>query len=101
MSNSSVTPAVTTDVLLIQHELGFRKLVELVEQLTRALSNSTAIVEVSGALLASLEADRFALPDIHDRYMGLDAEEPYRLKCSYIRQRLLNRSEERRVGEEG
>ncbi len=88
--NPSVTPAVTTDVLLIQHELGFRKLVELVEQLTRALSNSTAIVDVSGALLASLEADRFALPDIHDRYMGLDAEEPYRLKCSYIRQRLLN-----------
>ena len=30
--NPSVTPAVTTDVLLIQHELGFRKLVGLVEQ---------------------------------------------------------------------
>ena len=88
--NPSVTPAVTTDVLLIQHELGFRKLVGLVEQLTRALSNSTAIVDVSGALWESLEADRNALPEVYDRFIGLDAEEPYRLKCSYVRQRLMN-----------
>ncbi len=88
--NPSVTPTVTTDVLLIQHELGFRKLVGLVEQLTRALSNSTAIVDVSDELSASLEADRTALPDVYDRYIGLDSEEPYRLKCSYIRQRLRN-----------
>ena len=48
--NPSVTPAVTTDVLLIQHELGFRKLIGLVDQLTRALSNSTAIVGISDEL---------------------------------------------------
>jgi phosphoenolpyruvate carboxylase len=88
--NPSVTPAVTTDVLLMQHELGFRKLVGLVDQLTRTLSNSTAIVDVSGALLASLEADRVSLPGVYDRFIGLDAEEPYRLKCSYMRQRLIN-----------
>jgi phosphoenolpyruvate carboxylase len=88
--NPSVTPAVTTEVLLIQHELGFRKLIGLVDRLTRALSNSTAIVEISDALSASLEADRPSFPDVYDRYKGLDAEEPYRLKCSYIRQRLVN-----------
>jgi len=88
--NPSVTPAVTTDVLLIQHELGFRKLIGLVDQLTRALSNSTAIVDISDALSASLEADRVSFPDVYDRYKGLDAEEPYRLKCSYVRQRLVN-----------
>jgi phosphoenolpyruvate carboxylase len=88
--NPAVTPAVTTEVLLIQHELGFRKLLGLVDQLTRALSNSTAIVEVSSELLASLEADRVSLSAVYDRYRGLDAEEPYRLKCSYIRQRLVN-----------
>ena len=49
-----MTPTVTTDVLLIQHELGFRKLVGLVDQLTRALSNSTAIVDVSDALVGQL-----------------------------------------------
>ena len=91
--NPSVTPTVTTDVLLIQHELGFRKLIGLIDQLTRALSNSTAIVDISGALLASLDADRVSCPDVYDRYKGLDAEEPYRLKCSYIRQRLANTRE--------
>jgi phosphoenolpyruvate carboxylase len=88
--NPSVTPAVTTDVLLIQHELGFRKLIGLVDQLTRALSSSTAIVGISDAFAESLEADRLSLPDVYDRYKSLDAEEPYRLKCSYIRQRLVN-----------
>jgi len=88
--NPSVTAAITTEVLLVQHELGFHKLVGLVDQLTQALSNSTAIVDISGELLASLEADRVSLPYVYDRYISLDAEEPYRLKCSYIRQRLLN-----------
>ena len=88
--NPAVTPTVTTDGLLIGHELGFRKLIGLVEQLTRALSNSTAIVDVSDELSTSLQADRTALPDVYDRYIGLDSEEPYRLKCSYIRQRLRN-----------
>ncbi len=88
--NPSVTPEVTTEVLLIQHELGFRKLVGLVDQLTQALSNSTAIVAVSNALSKSLEADRAALPDVYHRYIRIDSEEPYRLKCSYVRQRLLN-----------
>jgi len=37
-----------------------------------------------------LEADRVSFPDVYDRYKGLDAEEPYRLKCSYVRQRLVN-----------
>jgi phosphoenolpyruvate carboxylase len=88
--NPSVTPAVTTEVLLIQHELGFRKLVGLLDQLTQALSNSTAIVDISDALSASLGADRLSLPEVYDRYIRVDAEEPYRLKCSYIRQRLVN-----------
>ena len=30
------------------------------------------------------------VPEVYERYKSLDAEEPYRLKCSYIRQRLVN-----------
>lgn len=88
--NPSVTPGVTTEVLLIQHELGFRKLAELVEQLTQALSNSTAIVDISEELSSSLAADRVSLPEVYERYKSLNSEEPYRLKCSYIRRKLAN-----------
>jgi phosphoenolpyruvate carboxylase len=96
--NPSVTPAVTSDVLLIQHELGFRKLLGLVDRLTQALSNSTAIVGISDELAASLHSDRVSLPEVHERYMTLNAEEPYRLKCSYIRQRLVNTRSRLAVG---
>ena len=37
-----------------------------------------------------MEADRVSLPGVYERFIGLDSEEPYRLKCSYIRQRLMN-----------
>jgi phosphoenolpyruvate carboxylase len=88
--NPFVTPEVTTEVLLIQHELGFRQLRRLMDELVRSLSNSTALVGVSAELEASLERDRSSLPEVYDRYIRLDAEEPYRLKCSYIIQRLAN-----------
>jgi len=88
--NPAVTPAVTGDVLVAQHDLGTRRLVEALDDLTQALSNSTAIAGVSAELLASIEADREALPGVHARYVRLNAEEPYRLKCSFIRQRVLN-----------
>lgn len=88
--NPSVTPQVTTDVLVLQHDLGTRRLVAELDELIQALSSSTAIVGVSERLLESLERDRLLLPDVHARYVRLDAEEPYRLKCSYIRQRVLN-----------
>jgi phosphoenolpyruvate carboxylase len=88
--NPAVTAAVTTEVLLIQHELGFRQLFRLLDELIRALSSSTALVPVTAELVASMESDRAALPEVYDRFVRLDAEEPYRLKCSYIRERLVN-----------
>jgi phosphoenolpyruvate carboxylase len=91
--NPFVTPAVTIDVLLVQHELGFRQLFGLVDELIRALSNSTAIVGITSELGSSLEQNRKALPEVYDRFIRLDAEEPYRLKCSYILQRLTNTRE--------
>ncbi|MDQ4067936.1 MAG: phosphoenolpyruvate carboxylase, partial [Actinomycetota bacterium] len=54
------------------------------------LSPSTRIVAISPELEKSLAADREALPEVWARYERLNAEEPYRLKCSYIRQRLIN-----------
>ena len=48
------------------------------------------MIGVSEELRGSLARDRRALPDVHDRFIRLNAHEPYRLKLSYIRARLLN-----------
>jgi phosphoenolpyruvate carboxylase len=88
--NPNVTPQVTLDVLAIQHEQGIADLVAAVDDLVRDLSVSTRIVPVSEALLLSLAEDRIVLPEVYDRSVRLYGEEPYRLKCAYIRQRLEN-----------
>ena len=45
---------------------------------------------MSEALLLSLAEDRIVMPEVYDRSVRLYGEEPYRLKCAYIRQRLEN-----------
>lgn len=86
--NPNVTPAVTLDVLTLQHEFGIRVLLGAVDGLIKDLTASTRVVEVSDELVASLDADRAAHPEVYDRFIRLNATEPYRLKASYIRARL-------------
>ncbi|HEX2023321.1 MAG TPA: phosphoenolpyruvate carboxylase [Acidimicrobiales bacterium] len=88
--NPNVTPEVTLEVLRLQRERALEHLVRSVDGLVRDLSTSTRRVAVSAELEKSLEEDRQFLPEVHARFARLNAEEPYRLKCSYIRQRLLN-----------
>ncbi len=88
--NPGVTPEVTLEVLRLQHDAALRKLDSAMEDLVSELSSSTLMVGVSPELEKSLAGDRQALPEVHARYQRLNAEEPYRLKCSYVRQRLVN-----------
>jgi phosphoenolpyruvate carboxylase len=88
--NPNVTPQVTLDVLARQHDFGIRMLLADVESLIRDLSTSSRIAGVSSELTASLEADAEVLPEVRQRWGRLNTEEPYRLKASYIRQRLEN-----------
>ncbi len=88
--NPHVTPAVTLEVLALMHERGLGALVALVDDLTAQLTASVKVVGVDDALLGSLEADRAALPGVHELVGRLNAEEPYRLKLSYVRTRLVN-----------
>ncbi|PLS76010.1 MAG: phosphoenolpyruvate carboxylase [Actinobacteria bacterium] len=88
--NPNVTPEVTMAVLAQQHDMGIETLLSSIEALTTKLSCSTQIVGVSPALAASMEEDAALLPEVVERYGRLNAEEPYRLKASFIRQRLLN-----------
>ncbi len=86
--NPNVTPQVTLDVLNLQHLAGLRVLVEQVDDLLTEVSASTRVVRVTDALTASLEADAEALPITYAAVRRLNAEEPYRLKLSFVRVRL-------------
>jgi phosphoenolpyruvate carboxylase len=67
-----------------------RLLIEMVERVAEELSTSLSIVDIDPALQQSLEADREALPEVWRRFNRLNSGEPYRLKCAYIHQRLIN-----------
>jgi len=95
--NPSVTPDVTLEVLRAQREIALRNLTRLLQVLISTLSSSTQFVDISPALRDSLAADSDLLPETYAKYAGLNAEEPYRLKCSYIVQRIVNTS--RRLAE--
>lgn len=86
--NPNVTPQVTMEVLRSFAERALRIHHGLLEDLATELSVSTRVVGVSEELRASLARDRRFLPEVYDRLVRLNAEEPYRLKCSYILARL-------------
>jgi phosphoenolpyruvate carboxylase len=88
--NPSVTPEVTMQVLELQHDHGLRNLITAVEEAAEELSVSSRIRPISAALASSLDEDREALPVVWQRFRGINANEPYRLKCAFIHQRLHN-----------
>lgn len=88
--NPFVTPEVTLEVLAQQRERAVAVLSEAVEDLVEALSVSTHTAGISAELAQSLAADELALPEVAATYGERNADEPYRLKCSYIRARLAN-----------
>jgi phosphoenolpyruvate carboxylase len=88
--NPNVTAAVTTAVLEMQHEHALRNLIAAVEEVAEDLSTSTRVRKTSPSLADSLERDKMLLPEVHRRFGAMNAEEPYRLKCAYIHQRLVN-----------
>ncbi|MET7513890.1 phosphoenolpyruvate carboxylase [Streptomyces sp. NPDC005480] len=91
--NPNVTPAVTWDVLILQHEHGINDALELIDELRGFLSNSIRYTGATEELITSLQNDLERLPEISPRYKRLNAEEPYRLKATCIRQKLENTKE--------
>ncbi|NJC70226.1 phosphoenolpyruvate carboxylase [Planosporangium thailandense] len=88
--NPYVTPAVTREVLLIQHEYGIRAAERVIDNLIDTLSVSKRLRGTSLDLAASLAADLDALPELPARFRRVNAEEPYRLKLRCIRLKLAN-----------
>jgi phosphoenolpyruvate carboxylase len=88
--NPNVTPAVTHDVLVLQHGHAIRDLQQIVTDLLEDLSSSERVVEVSPALRASIEHDLAALPEVEPRVRRINADEPYRLKGRCVVAKLEN-----------
>jgi phosphoenolpyruvate carboxylase len=87
--NPNVTPEVTLQILHLQHTSGIAQLVETVDEILTEMTASTRIVTASDELTASLAEDAEALPITWDTIRRLNADEPYRLKLSFVRVRLL------------
>ncbi|HEX2105134.1 MAG TPA: phosphoenolpyruvate carboxylase [Solirubrobacteraceae bacterium] len=88
--NPNVTAYATLEVLALQHEHAIRDALDLVDDLRQELSSSVRITGATPELEASLEADLERLDELDPRYRRLNAEEPYRLKLTCIRQKLEN-----------
>ncbi|HEY3504048.1 MAG TPA: phosphoenolpyruvate carboxylase [Actinocatenispora sp.] len=88
--NPYVTPEVTANVLLLQHEYGIRAAEKAMDGLVSDLSLSNRYSVVSAGLADSLAADLAALPELPARFRRVNAEEPYRLKARCVKQKLAN-----------
>jgi phosphoenolpyruvate carboxylase len=86
--NPNVTPAVTGEVLSLQHDHALRDTIGLVDGLRADLSTSARISGVTQELTESVARDLEALPELEPRYRRLNVEEPYRLKATCIQAKL-------------
>jgi phosphoenolpyruvate carboxylase len=87
--NPYVTPAVTRDVLIMQHEYGIQGVEAVLESLLTELSVSKRLRPPSIDLAASVAADLDALgPAVAARFRRVNAEEPYRLKVRCMQAKL-------------
>jgi phosphoenolpyruvate carboxylase len=88
--NPYVTPAVTRNVLIMQHEYGLQATEAAMDALINDLSVSRRLRPVSLDLSASLAKDLDALPALDQRFRRTNAEEPYRLKARCVKAKLAN-----------
>lgn len=88
--NPNVTSKVTSEVLVLQNQNAVKISISLIDELLSALSNSSALFAVDQELKDSIAVDLVNLPGIDHRVLELNAEEPYRLKLTCIKAKLIN-----------
>ena len=87
--NPNITADVTRSAILLQNSHFTRTLLLHLDQLVQGVSISTKLTGVSKELEKSVLDDLEKLPEIESRYRRINAEEPYRLKVTAIRHKLL------------
>jgi phosphoenolpyruvate carboxylase len=96
--NPNITASVTTAAITLQTGHFIRALTASLDQLRQALSVSTRISGTTPELDASVAKDLDLLPEIEERFRRLNVEEPYRLKATAIRHRLILTQRRHAVG---
>tara|TARA_B100000131_G_scaffold74871_1_gene71261 strand:- start:1064 stop:4033 length:2970 start_codon:yes stop_codon:yes gene_type:complete len=86
--NPSVTPEITWRTACYQRQLMLERYVIATSNLRDQLSVSMQWSQVSSSLLESLETDRVKFPGIYELRATRYRSEPYRLKLSYILEKL-------------
>ena len=87
--NPNITPEVTKQAIVLQMGHAIRVLIEAIDEIRQALSVSTKLAGTSPALLESVARDIELIPEIEPRFKRINVEEPYRLKATAIRHRLI------------
>ncbi|MFC4598376.1 phosphoenolpyruvate carboxylase [Cohnella hongkongensis] len=95
--NPSVTADVTWQTLKMQRNLAIHKYENSLRELSRHLSFSTTIVNVSDELLASIKDDAENV-ELRTVEPWTNDKEPYRVKLRYMLQKLKNMREEQFEG---
>ncbi|QCB95610.1 phosphoenolpyruvate carboxylase [Arthrobacter sp. PAMC25564] len=88
--NPNVTAEVTHQILQLHNQHAVRISIGLIDELISILSNSTALAGADAELLDSIDVDLKNLPGLDRRVLELNAQEPYRLKLTCIKAKLLN-----------
>jgi len=86
--NPSVTPEITWRTACYQRQLMLERYIIATSNLRDQLSVSMQWSQVSSSLLESLETDRVKFPEIYEARATRYRTEPYRLKISYILEKL-------------
>lgn len=95
--NPSVTASVTWRTLNIQRGLVIHKYEALLRSLMRKMSFSTTIVQVTDELLQSIDQDRSQV-ELRSVEPWTNDKEPYRVKLTYMIQKLQNMREDKLKG---
>ncbi len=86
--NPSVTPEITWRTACYQRQLMLERYISAISNLRDQLSVSMQWSQVSPSLLESLETDRVKFPSIYEARATRYRSEPYRLKLSYMLEKL-------------